>query len=980
MPSDLTNNTPQSARAISLTGGTPLIATGELSKAPSGDLVDYYRFTSSTDSNLNVAITGLTGNARLKVFRQAADGSLGTELVNNAIAGNTTSSTSSNTNGLSESLIFNGLTAGTYLIQVDLDTTETVGANYTLQALASADGKESTVLWRAPGTAPLYFWKMNGSDYQQTLYPGDLTGFEVVGTGDFDGDKTSDVLLRQTTPAGVDSIFIIGLMNPDNTLRSQAQLVAKNGTSALPSSFIVAGVEDLNGDSKADIIFRNTTPGLEYLFIWTMDGTNNVTQDAYTQSLDGYDIVGFGDFNGDGKKDIAWRNTRLGGSAVAIWLMDGGTQLATGVIDQPMPANFKLVGIKNSNATIGGLATSPQADKTDDLYWYDSNTGQASIWTMDGITTKGRDNIAGPIPLQYFIAGIEDVNGDGNGDFVWRTEQDVRTAAGNLLTGAVGIWLMDGPRAFKGGAAGVNFAERSIPGDYYAAGFGDFNGDGTSDILWRNRFGTPIPGTLYDSAAVWLMGGGTGTTSKAELFLMNPGIPSTPLDVNQVRRLPAAFKVPAILTNQYSKQDQSTAGSTYAKAFNIGTLNGEGDYQDSVLGATGDYFKFKLDQSALASIDLFDKFGSTTALTTAKFELYQETTGADGTTVQTLVPSFTSGKTLGKGVYYIKVTSTASLTTKVNYDLKVKGRPIVVNLLGAGLDVLNAGAPVTNINLADVGATFPSTVKTPLTLQYKITNQLTSDSGPVTVKFYASRNTSLDVKANAADVTANSPTDVLIGTTTVATVAANSTFTGTTGANEVALPPGDNTFWTTDKNYTIGMVIDPGALVSETVETDNYNQGLAKDLNSILITNTQVPDLLLTKITTTSGGTLTKGGTVAVSYDATNQGKRATGAISQDVPLNFYLSKSPTLDVNQALVLASSSSFVPGVNIGPNQTVPGNVTITIPGANDPYWTDITPGTTLYITAFIDPGNRFLESDEDNNKNQGIGKDVLQFTV
>ena len=52
-----------------------------------------------------------------------------------------------------------------------------------------------------------------------------------------------------------------------------------------------------------------------------MDGATPLDE-IYVGTVDpAYDIVGTGDFDGDGKSDILWRHTTLGD--VWIWLMDG---------------------------------------------------------------------------------------------------------------------------------------------------------------------------------------------------------------------------------------------------------------------------------------------------------------------------------------------------------------------------------------------------------------------------------------------------------------------------------------------------------------------------------------------------------------------------------------------------------------------------------------------------------------------------------
>jgi hypothetical protein len=57
----------------------------------------------------------------------------------------------------------------------------------------------------------------------------------------------------------------------------------------------------------------------------------------------------------------------------------------------------------------------------------------------------------------------------------------------------VAIWLMNGSQVLQTGVLG------SVPASWTAAETGDFDGDGKSDILWRN--------TANGAVAIWFMNG-----------------------------------------------------------------------------------------------------------------------------------------------------------------------------------------------------------------------------------------------------------------------------------------------------------------------------------------------------------------------------------------------------------------------------------------------------------------------------------------
>ena len=82
--------------------------------------------------------------------------------------------------------------------------------------------------------------------------------------------------------------------------------------------------KDLNGDGKADIVWRNASGEV---YIWLMNGLSILSQGSLGVIGNDWQIAGVGDFNGDGKADIVWRNA----SQVYISLMNGMSILGQGV-------------------------------------------------------------------------------------------------------------------------------------------------------------------------------------------------------------------------------------------------------------------------------------------------------------------------------------------------------------------------------------------------------------------------------------------------------------------------------------------------------------------------------------------------------------------------------------------------------------------------------------------------------------------------
>ncbi|MGB6905118.1 MAG: VCBS repeat-containing protein [Acidobacteriaceae bacterium] len=237
-----------------------------------------------------------------------------------------------------------------------------------------------------------------------------------------------------------------------------------------PESF--AAVGDFNGDCRSDILWRNNTT--QQVDIWLMNGTTFTSSGSPGAPTSDWVIQAAGDFNGDGKADILWRNSTTG--QVFIWLMNGTTFTSSGSLGY-VSSDWSVAGVGDFNG-----------DGKADILWWNSTTGQVYLWLMNGTTMSGGGSVS-YVSSGWNIAGIGDFNGDGKADILWR----------NSTTGQVYIWLMNGTTLTSSGSPGTPTSDWSIQG------VGDFDGNGQSDILWRNS----STGQVY----VWFMNGTTIATS-----------------------------------------------------------------------------------------------------------------------------------------------------------------------------------------------------------------------------------------------------------------------------------------------------------------------------------------------------------------------------------------------------------------------------------------------------------------------------------
>jgi len=122
------------------------------------------------------------------------------------------------------------------------------------------------------------------------------------------------------------------------SLRAQhAQLQAEGYLRRMADlNWNIAGVGDFNGDGKDDILWRNTSTGENYIYL--MNGLTIARPGSINSVSDqAWQVNGIGDFDGDGKADILWRNSSTGENY--IWRMNGLSTASQGSVNFVDPAS-----------------------------------------------------------------------------------------------------------------------------------------------------------------------------------------------------------------------------------------------------------------------------------------------------------------------------------------------------------------------------------------------------------------------------------------------------------------------------------------------------------------------------------------------------------------------------------------------------------------------------------------------------------------
>ena len=234
-------------------------------------------------------------------------------------------------------------------------------------------------------------------------------------------------------------------------------------------------VGDFNGDGKADLAVANTGSGNISVLTGIGDGTfkPNVNYSAGS----GPNSIAVGDFNGDGKQDLAVANS---GGNVSVLLGNGDGTF--------QPAVNHGAGSGADSVAIGDFNGDGNADIA-----VANSGGNVSVLlgNGDGTFQSAMNFAAGTTPESIAVG---DFNNDGKADL----------AVANEGSTNVSVLLGNGDGTFR---AAVNYGAGWQPQSIVV---GDFNGDGNPDIATGNY--------QYDVSV--LLGKGDGTFQPAVSYLI----------------------------------------------------------------------------------------------------------------------------------------------------------------------------------------------------------------------------------------------------------------------------------------------------------------------------------------------------------------------------------------------------------------------------------------------------------------------------
>ena len=264
---------------------------------------------------------------------------------------------------------------------------------------------------------------------------------------DFNADGKADILWRNSVSGDNYLYFMNG-----------AALINHGAINTVSDlNWKIAGTSDFNADGNSDILWRHAITGQNYLYM--MSGTGIINHGPINTISDpGWKIAGTSDFNADGNSDILWRHAATGQNY--LYMMNGAGIISHGPINTVSDPNWKIVGLGDFNG-----------DEKSDILWRHSTLGYNLIYLMDGTTISSTGFVNIVDDLNWKIEGVADFDNNGTADIFWR----------HALSGLNVIYLMNGTSI-------INTTVVNVVSDlnWKVAGLNDLNGDGTSDILWRH--------------------------------------------------------------------------------------------------------------------------------------------------------------------------------------------------------------------------------------------------------------------------------------------------------------------------------------------------------------------------------------------------------------------------------------------------------------------------------------------------------------
>ncbi|MEA2571377.1 MAG: hypothetical protein QOI24_3378 [Acidobacteriota bacterium] len=218
---------------------------------------------------------------------------------------------------------------------------------------------------------------------------------------------------------------------------------------------------DLNGDATADVVFQHSSSNA--VAGWLLNGSTILATNTIATPAADWKVAAVGDLDGDGKSDLVLRNSAT--RATAVWRMNGltilsGLALPSTATDWRVAAAFDFTSDDKADLILQNPA------------------GAVAQWEMNGATLVAGRVLANP-PADLKVITAASFGGSAG------------VVLQNSTTGSVSRWLVSGSTI----TSDVVVATPSA--DWKVKGAGDFTRDGVAELVVQND--------ATNAVAVWTL-------------------------------------------------------------------------------------------------------------------------------------------------------------------------------------------------------------------------------------------------------------------------------------------------------------------------------------------------------------------------------------------------------------------------------------------------------------------------------------------